>query len=125
MAKRTYHSPRAGSKPRQPVTHNNHPSDGELWQDCELCDFLRANPDDSRAVYYRTQVKLAYANWERRHHRDQGSRGLRLASSASPIVSSRATGSSAVPSRAVPATAQDMVGESPTDAYKHSRWWMR
>ena len=57
MAKRTYHSPRAGSKPRRPVTHNNHPSDGELWQDCERCDWLRANPDEAEAVYYRTQIK--------------------------------------------------------------------
>ena len=119
MVKRTYHSPRPGSKPRQPVTHNNHPADGELWQDCELCDFLRANPEDSRAVYYRTQVKLVYADWERQRHPG------RRASSASPIVSSRATGSSAVPSRAAPATAQDMAAESPTDAYKHSRWWTR
>jgi hypothetical protein len=57
MAKRIDRSPRANSKPNHLWTHNNHPSDGELWQDCEYCDWLRANPDEPETLYYRTIIK--------------------------------------------------------------------
>jgi hypothetical protein len=57
MYKRTRHSRQAGEEPPRPVSHNDHPADGELWDDCRLCDFIRGNPEDAGAVYYRTTLR--------------------------------------------------------------------